>query len=308
MNNIAILIPCYNEEFTIGRVIIDFKRELPDAKIYVYDNNSTDRTSFIAQQEGAIVRQEFRQGKGNVVRSMFKDIEADIYVMIDGDSTYPANFVHDLMRPVLKGQADLVVGDRHSNGDYKDENKRAMHNFGNNLVKNLINKLFGAKLNDIMSGYRVFNRRFVKNIPISSPGFEIETEITLHALDKRFLIKEIPIEYRDRPNGSESKLNTLVDGVKVLKTIFRIFKDYRPLMFFFNVFLIFSISSLLIGFPVIDEFIETGLVAKIPSAILSTGLMLIAVLALFVGFILDTVVRQNCEKYELHLNSYKENI
>lgn len=305
MHKIAVLIPCYNEELTIAKVIADFKNELPSADIYVYDNNSSDNTAQIAQKHGVIVKKEYRQGKGNVARSMFRDIDADIYIMIDGDDTYPAEFVHSLMEPVIAEEADMVLGDRHSNGTYKDENKRPLHNFGNNLVKALINKLFNTKLKDIMSGYRVFNKRFVKTMPINSNGFEIETEMTLHALDKKFLIQEIPIEYRDRPEGSFSKLNTLGDGMRVLKTILWVFKDYKPLTFFSILSGFFLVLALLIGIPVIIEFIQTSKVLKIPSAILAVGLILISIISLFSGFILDTVVKQHRETYELFLNRFK---
>lgn len=232
MARIAVIIPCYNEELTIGKVIKDFKNELPDATIYVYDNNSNDRTGDIAKINGAIVKKEFMQGKGNVVRAMFRDIDADLYIMTDGDDTYPACFVNDLIEPIIKGEADMVVGDRLSNGAYLKENKRLFHNFGNNLVRGIINKLFKTSLKDIMSGYRVFNKKFVKNIPVLSNGFEIETEMTLYALDKKYLIKEIPIKYKDRPNGSFSKLNTFRDGIKVIKTIFFVFKNYKPIIIF----------------------------------------------------------------------------
>ena len=206
MKKIAILIPCYNEEITVAKVITDFKKELPDALIYVYNNNSTDNTLQIAYENGAIVKNEYRQGKGNVVRSMFRDIDADVYVLVDGDNTYPANMVHQLIKPILMETADMVVGDRISNGTYKKQNKRLFHDFGNGMVKYTINRLFKTNLKDVMSGYRAFSRTFVKNIPILSKGFEVETEMTLHALDKRFIIKEIPIEYKDRPNKSKSKL------------------------------------------------------------------------------------------------------
>jgi len=308
MNDIAILIPCYNEELTIVKVIQDFRKELPEAKIYVYDNNSSDDTALIAEEHGAIVKQEYRQGKGNVVRSMFRDIEADIYIMIDGDDTYPAEFVHKIIEPIINQKADIVIGDRHSNGTYKDENSRPLHNFGNNLVKNLINKLFNSNLKDIMSGYRAFNKNFVKNMPVNSKGFEIETEMTLHTLDKNFLIKEIPIEYRDRPEGSFSKLNTFSDGTRVLKTIFWVFKDYKPLAFFTILSTLFFILSLLVGIPVIAEFITTSFITKIPSAILSVGLMMVAVLSLFSGFILDTIVKQHRESYELNLIRWIESL
>lgn len=309
MNNIAILIPCYNEELTIAKVIQDFKQELPEAIIYVYDNNSNDNTALISQKHGAVVRKEYRQGKGNVVRSMFRDIDADIYIMIDGDDTYPAKFVHKIIAPIINQEADIVIGDRHSNGTYKDENSRPLHNFGNNLVKNLINKLFNSNLKDIMSGYRAFNKKFVKNMPVISEGFEIETEMTLHTLDKKFLLKEVPIEYRDRPEGSFSKLNTFSDGTRVLKTIFWVFKDYKPLAFFTILSIFFFVLSLIVGIPVITEFIDTSFITKIPSAILSVGLMLVSILFLFSGFILDTIVKQHREHYELNLirwiESYK---
>ncbi len=298
---IAVLIPCYNEELTVAKVINDFREELPEAKIYVYDNNSSDDTSKIASENGAIVKKEYRQGKGNVIRSMFQDIDADIYIMIDGDDTYPANFVHSLMKPILENEADIVIGDRHSNGTYKDENTRPLHNFGNSLVKGLINNIFKANLKDIMTGYRVFNKKFVKNMPINSSGFEIETEMTLHTLDKKFNIKEIPIEYRDRPEGSFSKLNTYSDGIKVLKTILWVFKDYRPLAFFSILSLSFFILGLLIGVPVLIEFFETSLISKIPSAILAVGLMIVSIIALFSGFILDTIVKQHREDYGLNI-------
>lgn len=303
---IAVLIPCYNEELTIAKVISDFKEELPSAKIYVYDNNSSDKTSSIAKENGAIVKKEYRQGKGNVVRSMFRDIDADIYIMIDGDDTYPANFVHSLMQPILDEEADIVIGDRHSNGTYKEENTRPMHDFGNNLVKTLINKIFKADLKDIMTGYRVFNKKFVKNMPINSSGFEIETEMTLHTLDKKFNIKEIPIEYRDRPDGSFSKLNTYSDGAKVLKTILWVFKDYKPLSFFTLLALMFFLLGLGVGIPVLQEFFSTSMISKIPSAILSVGLMLISIIALFSGFVLDTIVKQHREDYGLNVLRWME--
>jgi len=306
MSKIAILIPCYNEELTIAKVINDFKQELPQADIYVYDNNSSDKTFQIACVHGAIVKKEYRQGKGNVVRSMFREIDADIYIMIDGDDTYPAEFVHDMLVPVQNSEADMVVGDRHSNGTYKGENKRPLHNFGNNLVTFLINKLFNAKLKDIMSGYRVFSKQFVKTMPVNSKGFEIETEMVLHCLDKRFLLKEIPIEYRDRPEGSVSKLNTVSDGMRVLRTILWVFKDYKPLAFFTILSSVFFIIALAIGLPVIIEFILTSYVSKVPSAVLAAGLMIISIISLFSGFILDTIVKQHRESYELFLNRFSK--
>lgn len=305
---IAILIPCYNEAISIAKVIRDFKKELPFANIYVYDNNSSDNTARIARENGAIVKRESKQGKGNVIRSMFRDIEADIYVMVDGDDTYPPEAVHELIALIDTGEADMVIGDRHSSGAYHDENKRRFHSFGNQLVKRLINFLFATNLEDIMSGYRAFNREFVKHIPIHSSGFEIETEISMHALDKNFHLHEIPIAYRDRCDGSVSKLNTLSDGIKVLKTIFWLFKDYKPLAFFTLLSIIFFILSLLIGIPVVYEFMLTGFIDKIPSAILSVGLMLISIMALFAGFILDTIVKQHREHYEFYLRNAKDKL
>ena len=302
----AVLIPCYNEELTIEKVIKDFKKELPDADIYVYDNNSKDKTAQIAKANGAIVKHEYRQGKGNVVRSMFRDIDADIYVMVDGDDTYPAEEVHKLIKPVQEGRADMAIGDRLTNGTYQKENKRHFHEFGNNLVRKSINVLFNTKLKDIMTGYRVFNKVFVKNMPVMSPKFEIETEMSLHALDKKFIIEEIPIVYRDRPEGSVSKLNTVSDGMKVIKAIIKMFKDFKPRQFFWVIALIFVIIGLIVGIPVIVEFAKTGYITKVPSAILATGIMTIALIIGQCGVILDTVVKQNRENYELQLSRFTD--
>ena len=306
MEKIAILIPCYNEEQTIEKVIKDFRRELPDSDIYVYNNNSTDKTVEIAERNGAVVVNEYKQGKGNVVRSQFRDIDADIYVIVDGDDTYPAESVHELIEPIRNGKADMTTGDRISNGRYKKENKRKFHGIGNSLVKKSINLLFDTKLKDIMTGYRVFNKRFVKNMPVLSPKFEIETEISLYALDKKYIIKEIPIEYRDRPEGSSSKLNTVSDGIKVVKTIIRMFKDYRPFKFFGIIALIFFILGLLVGMPVLVEFFKTSFITKVPSAILATGFMGLAAVSLQCGIILDTITRQHREDYELNLLRYEQ--
>ena len=306
MEKIAVLIPCYNEELTIEKVIKDFRKELPEADIYVYNNNSKDRTKEIAIKNGAIVVDEYKQGKGNVVRSQFRDIEADIYVMVDGDDTYPAEFVHQLIEPVRNGQADMTIGDRLSNGTYQKENKRPFHEFGNNLVKKAINVLFDTKLKDIMTGYRVFNKRFVKNMPVLSPKFEIETEMSLYALDKKYIIKEIPIVYRDRPEGSSSKLNTVGDGIKVVKTIARMFKNYKPFKFFGLIALILFIIGLAIGIPVLVEFFKTAYITKVPSAILATGFMGLAAVSLQCGIVLDTITRQHKEDYELNLLRYKQ--
>jgi glycosyltransferase involved in cell wall biosynthesis len=305
---IAILIPCYNEEQTIGQVITDFKEQLPDAKIYVYDNNSTDKTSEVALAHGAYVKKEKRQGKGNVVRSMFQDIDADYYVMVDGDDTYPAEYVHDILKPVINKEANLVIGDRLSNGTYFNENKRAFHGFGNNLVKGLINKLYKSDIKDIMTGYRGFDKLFVKSMPVMSPGFEIETEMSLHALDKRFKIVEVPIDYRDRPEGSESKLNTFSDGIKVLNMIFTLFKEFKPFQFFGIWAGVFMLLGLLAGAPVIYEYVTTQFITKVPSAILAVGLVLLAVISFAVGLILDTIASLNKKQYELELNRLTQSL
>ncbi|WP_294343807.1 glycosyltransferase family 2 protein [uncultured Clostridium sp.] len=303
---IAVLVPCYNEELTIGKVVEDFKRELPEADIYVYDNNSKDNTSKIAEEKGAIVVKEYRQGKGNVVRSMFRDIDADIYIMVDGDDTYPAEAARDMIQPIINGEADMVIGDRLSNGTYFQENKRPFHDFGNNLVKGLIGLLFKNEIRDIMTGYRAFNRYFVKTMPVLSDGFQIETEMSIHALDKKFLLKEIPIDYRDRPEGSESKLSTFKDGYRVLSALGSLFKNYKPMAFFGIVTMVTFILGLLVGMPVVLEFVRTGFVSKVPSAILAVGFMVISILSLVCGVILDTIVKNNKMNYELYLTRYKE--
>ena len=303
---VAVLIPCYNEEVTIEKVVTDFKKELPDADIYVYDNNSQDRTVEIARSAGAIVRSENRQGKGNVVRTMFREIDADIYIMVDGDDTYPAEFVHQLIEPIKNNEADMTTGDRLSNGTYQQEIKKNFHEFGNHLVRSSINLLFNNKLKDIMTGYRAFNKMFVKNMPIMSSNFELETEMTLFALDKKYRIKEIPIVFRERPDGSESKINTFSDGFKVIKTIIKMFKDHKPLRFFSIIFMILFLLGLIVGIPVIVEFCKTGYITKMPSAILATGIITLAVIAEQCGLILHTIVKQHKEDYELNLLRYKQ--
>lgn len=306
---IAILLPAYNEEVTIVKVIEDFKKALPQAEIYVYDNNSKDKTNQLAKEAGAIVRFEPRQGKGNVVRSMFREIDADYYIMADADDTYPAAEVEKLLEPLRTGMADMTIGDRLSNGTYEKENKRGFHGFGNNLVRILINKLYKGNYNDIMTGYRGFNRLFVKTFPVLSPGFEIETELSIHSLDKRFKLVEVPITYKDRPEGSESKLSTFSDGFKVLRMIFNLFKDYKPLIFFTLLTFLFFLCGLVAGIPVISEFAKTGLINKLPSAVLATGFMILSALSFVAGFILDTVVRQNRMQYELKVyDFYKQNL
>ena len=296
---IAILIPCYNEELSIEKVIREFQQELPQSDIYVYNNNSTDSTEAVALKAGAIVRNVLKKGKGNAIRAMFMEIDADIYVIIDGDDTYPVSDVHKLIKAVEDGDADMCIGDRHSDGSYKKQNTRQLHNFGNNLVTYLINSLYEEDLRDIMSGFRVFSKDFVKHFPIHSSGFEIETEMSMHALDKRFKIVELPISYSQRMQGSVSKLNTYSDGIKILKTIFWLFKDYKPLTFFTYFAALFFLLSMFAGIPVIIEFVQTSLVSKIPSAILAVGLMLISMMSLFMGFMLDTIVRQHRENFEL---------
>ena len=272
MAKVAVLIPCYNEELTIEKVVKDFRKYLPMASIYVYDNNSTDKTYEIAQNAGALVRKEVRQGKGNVVKSMFRDIDADVYVIVDGDDTYPAEEVEKLVQPILEEGIDMVIGDRLSNGTYFDENKRGFHGFGNNLVKWLINTLFKSNVKDIMTGYRAYSKKFVKLIPVMSEGFQIETEMTIFSLVYGMKLKEVPITYRDRPEGSESKLNTFKDGFKVLITLFDLFKDYRPFVLFSLISLLFLIIGLIVGIPVIIEFGKTQFVTKVPSAILAASL------------------------------------
>ena len=302
---IAVLIPCYNESKTIEKVIKDYKKVLPKADIYVYDNNSTDGTDEIARKAGAIVKYEYRQGKGNVIRSMFKDIDADCYLMIDGDDTYPKENAKEMCDLVLEGKADMVIGDRLSS-TYFTENKRPFHNFGNKLVRGLINTLFKSNIRDIMTGYRAFSYEFVKTFPVLSKGFEIETEMTIHALDKNFLLKEIPVEYRDRPAGSVSKLNTYSDGFRVLKTIARLFKEYKPTVFFSIISLIFLVISLGFGIPVFIQYFETGLVPRFPTLIFAGFMLIIAILLFICGLILEVLVKKHRQLFELILINTKK--
>jgi glycosyltransferase involved in cell wall biosynthesis len=296
--NIAVLIPCYNEAATIGKVVQDVKKTIPEAEIYVYDNNSSDDTAAIAASMGATVVSETRQGKGNVVRSMFKDIDADIYAIIDGDNACPAECIHDLIKPVLNKKADMVIGERMSNGSYGKENSRAFHGFGNNLVRRLINILFRSKLKDIMGGYRAFNRYFVKTFPITSKGFEIETEMTIYALHNNYRIAEVPMTFRDRPVGSVSKLNTYRDGFKVLKIIFLLVKDYRPLLFFGMFSIIMAIIGLIIGTKPVLEYLNGGYVYRVPSAILAAACEIVSLLLFSCGLILDTTVKHQKSLHE----------
>lgn len=303
---IAVLIPCYNESLTIEKVVKDYKKALPDADIYVYDNNSKDKTDEIAKKAGAIVRYEYRQGKGNVIRTMFREIDADCYLMIDGDDTYPAENAREMCDYVLSGKADMVIGDRLSS-TYFTENKRPFHNFGNKIVRWSINKLFHNNVKDIMTGYRAFSYDFVKGFPVLSKGFEIETEMTIHAVDKNYKLIEIPVTYRDRPAGSVSKLNTYKDGFKVLKTIATLFKEYKPGIFFGIFASIFLLISLILGVPVFLEYFDTGLVPRFPSLIVSGISLLIALLLWITGIILEVIVKKHRQLYELIMNEMEHN-
>ena len=303
---IAVLIPCYNEAKTIKKVVKDYKKALPEATIYVYDNNSSDGTDEIARDAGAEVVYEYRQGKGNVIRSMFRDIDADCYLMIDGDDTYPAENAREMCDLVLNGRADMVIGDRLSS-TYFEENKRPFHNFGNRIVRFLINKIFKNNVKDVMTGYRAFSYDFVKNFPVLSKGFEIETEMTIHALDKNFLLKEVKVGYRDRPAGSVSKLNTYRDGFRVLKTIGRLFKEYKPTIFFSLLSLLFLIISFAFGIPVFAEYFKTGLVPRYPTLIFSGFMLIIAIILFACGLILEVVVKKHRQLFELMLINTKKN-
>ena len=297
---IAVLIPCYNESKTIEKVVKDYKKALPEADIYVFDNNSSDDTDKIAKKAGAIVEYEYKQGKGNVIRSMFKKIDADCYLMIDGDDTYPAEHAREMCDYILEGKADMVIGDRLSSTYFK-ENKRPFHNFGNVLVRGLINSLFKSKVKDIMTGYRAFSYDFVKTFPILSKGFEIETEMTIHALDKNMGLKEIPVDYRDRPEGSVSKLNTFSDGFKVLKTIARLFKEYKPSIFFGLIGFIFFGIAVGFGTPVFIDYFKTGLVERFPTLIFAGFMLMISVLSVVCGIILEVVVKKHRQLFEFVL-------
>ena len=303
MDKIAVLIPCYNESKTVEKVVSDFRRVLPDATVYVYDNNSTDGTAKLAAGAGAVVRHEYQQGKGNVMRRMFREIDAEAYILVDGDDTYPAEAAKALCEPILNGTADMTVGDRLSNGTYAEENKRAFHGFGNNLVRAVIKWIYGYSFDDVMTGYRAMSRPFVKTFPVLSEGFQIETELSIHAVDHRWRIKDVPIEYRDRPEGSESKLNTVSDGIKVVAMIGTLFKDYRPLKFFSLVALLFAIIGLALGIPIIVEYFQTGLVPRFPTALLAASFMFLCGLSLATGFILDSVAKVEKKQWEVNVYS-----
>ncbi len=301
MDKIAVLIPCYNESKTIEKVVKDFKKVLPEAVIYVYDNNSSDGTDEIARKAGAVVRYEYQQGKGNVIRRMFREIEAEAYVMVDGDDTYPAEHAREMVDRVLERKVDMVIGDRLSS-TYFEENKRPFHNFGNSLVQKSINTLFRADIKDIMTGYRAFSYLFVKSFPVLSNGFEIETEMTIHAIDKRMFLENVIIDYRDRPEGSESKLNTYSDGVKVIFTIFKLFRIYKPLNFFAIVSVLLTVLAAIFFVPVFIDYVHTGLVLKFPTLIVCGFVIIAALLSLFSGLILSSIVQKNRQDFEMELN------
>lgn len=303
MSKVAVLLPCYNEAKTIGKVVSDFREVLPEADIYVYDNNSTDATAREAEAAGAIVRCERMQGKGNVIRRMFREVDADCYVMADGDDTYPAYHAPQMVSHVLNNQADMVIGDRLSS-TYFTQNKRPFHNSGNRLVRSLICHLWHTDVKDIMTGYRAFSRSFVKLFPVMSGQFEIETEMTIHALDKRFRIVEIPVDYRDRPEGSVSKLNTFSDGAKVLRTIVSLFKEYRPMRFFGWLAVLMAVVAVALFVPVLLEYFDTGLVRRFPTLFVSLFLFLAALQSLFTGLCLDVMVEKDRKQYELRRVSF----
>lgn len=303
--SVAVLLPCYNEEVTIGKVVRDFKASLPEATIYVYDNNSTDRTAEIAEAEGAIVRREPRQGKGNVIRAMFEDIDADVYVMADGDDTYPADAAPAMVAKVLEGY-DMVIGDRLSS-TYFQENKRPFHNFGNRLVRGSINGLFNAHVTDIMTGYRAFNFTFVKTYPVLSRGFEVETEMTIHSLNNNLRLYEMPIQYRDRPEGSVSKLDTVGDGIKVMSTIFRMIREYKPLPFFGGLGLIIGIVGIVLCGTVTFEFAKTGVVTHFPTLIGAVMLVIAGLLLIIAGIILDVMAKNDRKTFVIDTNKIAYN-
>lgn len=300
-DGIAVIIPCYNEAPTVGKVVDDFHRELPEATVYVYDNASTDATAAIAMEHGATVRFEPRRGKGNVCRQMFRDIDAACYLMVDGDDTYPAEAARVLCAPILAGKADMVVGDRLSNGTYAEQNRRAFHGFGNVLVRAMIKWIYGYGYTDVMTGYRAMSKPFVKTFPVLSEGFQIETELSIHAVDRRWRIQSVPVDYRDRPQGSISKLNTVGDGVKVIAMVGTLFKDYRPLKFFSLVAIAFFIMGAVFGVPVIREFVSSGVVPRLPTALLAVAFMFLCALSLATGLILDAVAKSDRRQWELEV-------
>lgn len=306
MDEIAVLIPCYNESRTIEKVVRDFRRALPNAVIYVYDNNSKDGTDEIARRAGAVVRYEYQQGKGNVIRRMFREIDAKCYVMTDGDDTYPADEAAKLCEAVLERNADMVVGDRLSSS-YFEENKRPFHNFGNSLVRGAINSMFKSDIRDIMTGYRAFSYQFVKSFPVLSKGFEIETEMSIHAIDKNMSVENVVIDYRDRPAGSSSKLNTYSDGIKVLRTILRLYRTYRPIGFFGIIALLMALISAGFFIPVLHTYFKTGLVPALPTLIVCGFTLIASIQSLFAGLTLQTMIQKNRQDFEMELHRVSEN-
>ena len=300
MDKIAVLVPCYNESKTVKKVVEDFRRALPEAVVYVYDNNSTDGTAALALEAGAVVRHEYQQGKGNVIRRMFREIEAEVYIMVDGDDTYPAEAAPEMVRKVVEEQADMVVGDRLSS-TYYTENKRPFHNFGNSFVKNCINRFFDTNIQDIMTGYRAFSYQFVKTFPVLSRGFEIETEMSIHAADKHMQVDHVVIEYRDRPEGSVSKLNTFSDGLKVLSRILSLYKNYKPLAFFSLLSGILAALSVVFLIPILVEYWQTGLVPRFPTLIVCACVMVAALLLFISGIILSSLLAQDGRNFEFKL-------
>lgn len=300
MDGIAVLIPCYNEGKTIEKVVTDFKKALPEAVVYVYDNNSTDGTDEIARRAGAVVRYEYQQGKGNVIRRMFREVDARCYVMADGDDTYPADEARKLCEAVLVRNADMVVGDRLSSS-YFEENKRPFHNLGNSLVRGAINSIFKSDIRDIMTGYRAFSYQFVKSFPVLSKGFEIETEMSIHAIDKNMRVENVVIQYRDRPDGSESKLNTCSDGFRVIMTIVKLYKNYKPMGFFAWIAVILTLVSTVFLAPVLGEYLETGLVERFPTLIVCGFVYMAAMQSFFAGLMLSTMKQKNRQDYEMNL-------
>lgn len=300
MDKIAVLIPCYNEEKTIGKVVRDAKEALPEAIVYVYDNNSKDRTVEVAREAGAVIRYEYMQGKGNVIRRMFREIEAECYIMVDGDDTYPMEYAREMADKVLEHNADMVVGDRLSS-TYFTENKRPFHNFGNSIVRSSINRLFSCDIKDIMTGYRAFSYGFVKTFPVLSTGFEIETEMTIHAVYNHMQIENVIVDYRDRPQGSESKLNTFSDGFKVIRTIIKLYRDYKPFGFFGLLAVVLALISILLFIPILIEYLETGLVARFPTLFCCGFIGLAAIQSFFAGLTLSNMAMKNRRDFEYRL-------
>ena len=305
MDKVAVLVPCYNESMTVKKVVEDFRRVMPEAVVYVYDNNSTDATGELAAEAGAVVRREYQQGKGNVIRRMFREIEAEVYLMVDGDDTYPAEAAPEMVRKVVEEQADMVVGDRLSS-TYYTENKRPFHNFGNSFVKNCINRFFDTNIQDIMTGYRAFSYQFVKTFPVLSRGFEIETEMSIHAADKHMQVDYVVIEYRDRMEGSVSKLNTFSDGLKVLSRILSLYKNYKPLAFFSLLSGILAVLAVIFLIPILVEYWETGLVPRFPTLIVCGFVLIAALQALFAGLVLQSMEQKNKQDFEIRLIQAKE--